>query len=184
MSSNYSLKIIHNSDPIVFQEFLLKLGKKTLHNFNPFGEINSSHVTSIVEKELFRNDRIKFFSFYENNLIAYSYLTKFQKKSKKHNCILGIVIGDKWQGNGFGEKICKHMINHGWKKQFEKIWLTVFDNNVSAIGLYKSLGFEIEGIFMNDELSLKKQRHVISMAIFKNKLTYIKKRKKIWQNLE
>ena len=76
------------------------------------------------------------------------------------------------------------MINHAWKKQFEKIWLTVFDNNVSAIGLYKSLGFEIEGIFMNDELSLKKQRHVISMAIFKNKLTYIKKRKKIWQNLE
>ena len=105
MSSNYSLKIIHNSDPIVFQEFLLKLGKKTLHNFNPFGEINSSNVTSIVEKELFRNDRIKFFSFYENNLIAYSYLTKFQKKSKKHNCILGIVIADKWQGNGFGEKI-------------------------------------------------------------------------------
>ena len=97
---------------------------------------------------------------------------------------MGIVIADKWQGNGFGEKICKHMINHAWKKQFEKIWLTVFDNNVSAIGLYKSLGFEIEGIFMNDELSLKKQRHVISMAIFKNNLTYIKKREKIWQNLK
>jgi RimJ/RimL family protein N-acetyltransferase len=184
MPSSPSLKIKHNSDPILLQEFLLKLGKKTLYNFNPFGEINSLNVTSIVQKELFRNDRIKFFSFYENNLIAYSYLTKFQKKSKKHNCILGIVIADKWQGNGFGEKICKHMINHAWKKQFEKIWLTVFENNISAINLYKSLGFEIEGIFMNDELSLKKQRHVISMAIFKNNLTYIKKRNKIWQNLK
>ena len=71
---------------------------------------------------------------------------------------MGIVIGDKWQGNGFGEKICKHMINYGWKKQFEKIWLTVFDNNISAINLYKSLGFEIEGIFMNDELSLRKAK--------------------------
>lgn len=183
MSPIPSLKIKHTSDPILLQEFLLKLGKKTLTNFNPFGEINSLTVTSIVEKELFRNDRIKFFSFYENNLIAYSFLTKFQKKSKKHNCILGIVIADKWQGNGFGEKICKHMINHAWKKQFEKIWLTVFENNISAINLYKSLGFEIEGIFMNDELSLRKQRHVISMAIFKNNLTYIKKRNKIWQNL-
>ena len=44
-----------------------------------------------------------------DELIAYSYLTKFDKKSKKHNCILGIVISDKWQGKGFGKKICKYI---------------------------------------------------------------------------
>ncbi len=184
MSSNISIKICQKVSPKIFQDFLLNLEKGTLYNFNSFGEINSSNVTDMVQNELFRKDRIRFFSFYENTLIAYSYLTKFQKKSKKHNCILGIVIGNKWQGKGFGKKICKHMINYAWKKQFEKIWLTVFDNNISAICLYKLLGFEIEGIFMNDERYLKKQRHVISMAIFKNKHTYIKRRKKIWQNLE
>ncbi|KFM20111.1 Spermidine N-acetyltransferase protein [Marine Group I thaumarchaeote SCGC AAA799-P11] len=184
MSSESSLRILHKTSPKIFQEFLLKLEKNTLYNFNPFGKINPSNVSSIVEKELFRKDKIKFFSFCENSLIAYSYLTKFQKKSKKHNCILGIVIGDKWQGEGFGKKICKHMINYAWQKNFEKVWLTVFDNNTSAICLYKSLGFEIEGIFMNDEQYLKKQRHVISMAIFNNKRNYVNKRKKIWQNIE
>jgi len=179
-----SLKIINKTSSKIFCEFLLTLEKKTLYNFNPFGKITSSNVASIVEKELSNKDRIKFFTFYENKLIAYSYLTKFQKNSKKHNCILGIVITDKLQGEGFGAKICKHMINYAWKKQFEKIWLTVFDNNIPAICLYKSLGFKIEGIFMNDEKYLKKPRHVISMAIFKNKHDYTNRRKKIWRNLE
>ena len=48
---------------------------------------------------------------------------------------------------------------------------------------YKSLGFDVEGIFMNDELSLDKNRHVVSMAIFKNKKNYSKRRKKIWDNI-
>ena len=76
------------------------------------------------------------------------------------------------------------MINHAWKKQFYKIWLTVFENNAAAINLYKSLGFEIEGIFINDEISSKQKRHVISMAIFKNHLSNINQRKKIWKNIE
>ena len=180
----HTLKILHKTPPKIFQEFLLSLKNKTLYNFNPFGKINSSNVVSIVQKELSRKDRIRFFSFYGDTLIGYSYLTKFEKKSKKHNCTLGIVIGDKWQSDGFGTLICKYMIDYAWKKQFEKIWLTVFDNNTPAINLYKSLGFEVEGIFINDEQYLKKQRHVVSMAIFKNRRTYIHKRKKIWANLE
>ena len=168
----------------LFEKFLLKLELKTLNEFSNFGSINKKNVAVIAENELRKENRIQFFSIINNEIIAYSFLEKFEKQSKKHNCILGIVVADAWQQKGWGKKICKHMINSAWEKDIEKIWLTVFDNNVSAIGLYKSLGFEIEGIFMNDELSLKKQRHVISMAIFKNKLTYIKKRKKIWQNLE
>ena len=175
------LKITHKIHTIFFEEFLLNLKNQTTDNFNPFGKITSSNVISIAKMELTRKDKIKFFSFYNDELIAYSYLSKFDKK---HNCILGIVISDKWQGKGFGKKICKHMINHAWKKQFYKIWLTVFENNAAAINLYKSLGFEIEGIFINDEISSKQKRHVISMAIFKNHLSNINQRKKIWKNIE
>lgn len=178
------LKIKHKIPVKLFDDFLLNLENQTIDNFNPFGKITSSNVTSITKNELIRKDKIKFFSFYNNELIAYSYLTKFDKKTKKHNCILGIVISDKWQGLGFGKKICKYMINHAWKKQFYKIWLTVFDNNLSAINLYKSLGFEIEGVFMNDEISSKQKRHVISMAVFKNNLSNKNKRQKIWKNIE
>ena len=179
-----TLKIKHKIPAKLFEEFLLNLRNQTTDNFNPFGQITSSNVVSITKTELIRKDKIKFFSFYNDELIAYSYLTKFDKKSKKHNCILGIVISDKWQGKGFGKKICKYMINDAWKKQFYKIWLTVFENNPVAINLYKSLGFEIEGIFINDEISLKQKKHVISMAIFKNNISNTNKRQKIWKNIE
>jgi len=179
-----TLKITHQTSPKILQEFLLKLRKQTTYNFNPFGKITSSNVISIVQEELTHKNKIKFFSFYNTELIAYSYLTKFSKKSKKHNCILGIVIFDDWQGKGFGKKICKYMIDYAWKKKFEKIWLTVFENNVAGLNLYKSMGFEIEGIFMNDEILFKQKRHVVSMAIFKNKSSYINERKKIWENTE
>jgi len=179
-----NLKILHKISPKILQEFLLKLSNETTDNFNPFGKITSSNIDFISNQELIRKDKIKFFSFYDDELIAYSYLTKFDKKSKKYNCILGIVISDNFQGKGFGKKICKYMIDYAWKKQFNKIWLTVFENNTAALNLYKSLGFEIEGIFMNDEILLEQKRHVISMAIFKNNFSNVDKRKKIWKSIE
>jgi len=178
------LHIKNNVSQHVFKKFLLELSAKTLYHFNPFGKINSQTVNSIVKNELIRKDKIKFFSFIDNELIAYSYLIKFEKPSKKHNCILGIVVADKWQKKGFGRKICEHMICHAWKKNFSKIWLTVFADNRNGLNLYKSLGFEIEGIFMDDEIIHKKKRTVISMAIFKNSSINYQKRKQIWKQLE
>ena len=167
-----------------FKKFLFELSENTLNNFNPFGKITQKNVDSIVDKELKRKDKIKFFSYLKKNLIAYSFLTKFEKPTKLHNCILGIVIADPGQSKGFGKMICLHMVEYAWRKGFKKIWLTVFFDNVKAINLYKRLGFEIEGIFIDDEISGGKKRDVVSMAIFKNSKNKSKNRKILWKRLE
>lgn len=164
-----NLRISQRASKEKFIEFLLGLGKSSQDTFNHFGIINKKTVNDIVKRELNRKDKIKFFSFVNNRLIGYSFLTKFDKPTKKHNCILGIVVLDIFQNKGFGKKICKHMIKTAWKKNLSKIWLNVFYDNESAFSLYKSLGFEIEGVFLNDEIKNKKNRHVISMAILKNR---------------
>ena len=177
------LQILRKTSSKILKEFLLKLGKETKQNFNPLGRLTLSNIDLIVKEELNSKDKIKFFSYCGDELIAYSYLTKFKKYSKRHNCILGIVISDNWQGKGFGKKICNYMIKYAWNRKYNKIWLTVFANNLLAINMYKSLGFEIEGVFMNDEFSSGKNRHVVSMAIFKNKKNYTGDRKKIWNKM-
>ena len=144
---------------IVFKNFLLNLKPKTLAKFTKFGRITSKNVDYIVEKELKNSNSIKFFSFVNNELIAYSFLTKFEKPSKKHNCILGIVLVDAWQKKGFGKKICKHMIKTAWRKNFEKIWLTIYPDNVGAL------------------------KHKVSMAIFKKNFQNESKRKSILKHL-
>ena len=167
-----------------FSQFLSKLGPDTQKNFTYFGKINSKNVKSIVDKELNRKDKIKFFTFLNGKLISYSFLTKFEKPTKKHNCILGIVISKGWQKKGLGKNICDYMIKFAWKKGFRKIWLTVYSDNVRAFKLYKSLGFEIEGIFMSDEKMNKTFRHIVSMALFNKVKSGKKERFQIWSNLE
>ena len=76
------------------------------------------------------------------------------------------------------------MVKKGWNNNLEKIWLTVQLGNKKAIKLYKSLGFNIEGIFLNDEEENGKYQTIISMAIFKNKKFSFKDRLKIWKNID
>lgn len=164
--------------------FLSSLSTNTQFLFTHFGTINASTVDTITRKEMARHDKIKFFAHVDGILMAYGFLTKFEKKTKKHNCILGIVIDDEWQDKGIGSMVCKYMINSAWKKGFTKIWLTVYSDNKRAIHVYRSLGFEIEGIFMNDEIISKKRRHVVSMAIFKGKGFSYKQRINLWNRLQ
>ena len=104
-----------------FQKMLLSLSQQTLDNFTYFGKISKKNVKKIVSSELNDKDKNRFFIYLDNELIGYSFLAKFSRKSKTHVCTYGIVIGDKWQGMGFGQKICKYMIDVAWKKRYEKI---------------------------------------------------------------
>jgi len=178
------LTILSSIDLNEFKKFLKNLSKKTYFNFNTFGSIHSKNLEKISKYELIRKDKIKFFSMIGNNLIAYSFLTKFEKITKKHSCVLGIVIIDEWQNKGFGKKIVQHMIKTAWNKGYKKIWLTVFTDNLPALKIYKDLGFEIEGIFVEDEIIKNKKRDVVSMAIFKQNKKTNEKRTKIMRKIK
>ena len=67
--------------------------------------------------------------------------------SKSNLSEMGVLIGDKnYWGKGIAKEACNLILNYGFKKlELRKIFLAVFENNVSAIKLYSSLGFKIEG---------------------------------------
>jgi len=178
-----TLKISRSCKKDDFKKMLLELSGKTLDDFTYFGKITKKNVNKIISSELENTKKIRFFSYLENELIAYGFLLKFSRRSKKHVCSYGIVIGDKWQGEGFGYKICKYMIDVAWKKKFEKIWLTTYYDNKAALKIYRKLGFEVEGIFINEEKINGKPRQVVSMGLFKNKKNMKKFRQKLIKTL-
>ena len=165
------------------RKFLLDISDQTQLTFNYFGEISLDSIDKILQKELSRKDKLQFFTFLENKLIGYSFLSLFEKSTKKHNCILGIVVEDECQNKGYGKRICEKMIEDAWKNGFKKIWLTVHHKNKKSIKLYKSLGFEVEGIFMNDEIIEGEYQNIISMAKFKDQIE-VGQRLKIWKDIE
>lgn len=85
------------------------------------------------------------------------------------NAHLGILIGDKnFWNKGVGFQACDMLIRHAFAHMgINKIWLSVFSNNIPAYKLYQKLGFVTEGVLkkhvcINGELYDK-----ILMSVFK-----------------
>lgn len=60
---------------------------------------------------------------------------------------LGVLIGNKnYWGKGIAKEACDLVLDYGFNVlKLRKIFLAVFENNVAAIKLYKSIGFKLEG---------------------------------------
>ncbi|MCX8099343.1 MAG: GNAT family N-acetyltransferase, partial [Casimicrobiaceae bacterium] len=66
---------------------------------------------------------------------------------EKHVATLGIAVRDDWQGQGLGRALMRELLDHAdrWA-HWSRVELTVFSDNVAAIALYESFGFEREGL--------------------------------------
>lgn len=136
------------------------------------GEILGEKTTLKKEKEWFINyqkvKNKKFFTICDNSKpIGFMGLSNISKHNK--NADLFIAIGeDNYRGKGIGKIAMKWIIDYGFKKlKLHKINLGVIKDNVSAVKLYKSLGFVIEGEMKDEVFSKGKYYNFLSMAIFK-----------------
>ncbi|VXD04611.1 putative acetyltransferase [Enterobacterales bacterium 8AC] len=69
-----------------------------------------------------------------------------QRIRRRHVATFGLGVHADYQGKGIGSALMKAMIDicDNWGA-IERIELTVFTDNQSAIALYRKFGFEIEG---------------------------------------
>ncbi|MDU5110212.1 MAG: GNAT family N-acetyltransferase [Clostridium sp.] len=67
------------------------------------------------------------------------------------------MIGENFQGNGYGKVSLKSIINKITKEyKCSEIYLSIYENNTTAIDLYKKFGFEFNGeLDRNGELVMK-----------------------------
>ena len=88
---------------------------------------------------------------------------------------LGLLIGNKqYWGRGIAKEACQLMINYAFDSLlFRKIYLAVYENNVAAFNLYKSLGFKIEGRLINHVSVNGKYYDKFLMGMFNEKLNNI-----------
>ena len=85
---------------------------------------------------------------------------------------LFIIIGDdSYIGKGISKAIMNFIVNeYGFKKlRLHKINLGVFTDNKIAVGLYKKMGFKVEGTNKDESFFRGKYHDLYSMAIFNKK---------------
>lgn len=66
-----------------------------------------------------------------------------------HSGVLGMGIINSHRGQGLGEKLIRTTLTAAKEKGLTRVELTVRENNLPAIALYKKVGFEIEGVLRN-----------------------------------
>jgi ribosomal protein S18 acetylase RimI-like enzyme len=86
-----------------------------------------------------------------------------------HSGDLGIGLLRPFRGQGIGRRLIEQAIKAGFDFGLTRIELDVRENNTNAIALYKSLGFEIEGLHKNAICVDGKYEHSYSMALLKNR---------------
>ena len=83
------------------------------------------------------------------------------------NCELGIYIGEKDQwGKGYAKEACYILHNYAFNiLGLNKIKLFVVEDNISAINMYKKLGYELVGIYKKERFIDGKYRNVCIMEL-------------------
>ena len=102
-----------------------------------------SNAYSIAESKF--NDEWNTVGIYIDNILVgfamYGYIS-----SEKRVWLDRFMIDGRFQGKGYGRKTIKELINKIFNEfKCDEIYLSIFDDNLNALKLYKSLGFKANG---------------------------------------
>jgi len=80
---------------------------------------------------------------------------------------LGIGLLPDFRGRGIGRRLMQQTIEAAFAFGLTRVELTVREGNANAIALYKSLGFETEGLHRNAVCIEGQYENLYSMALLK-----------------
>jgi len=102
------------------------------------------------------------------NVVGWCDVLRNAKRTVYSHCgTLGISLLPEFRGRGIGRQLMQATIDAAWGCGITRIELTVREHNANAIALYKSLGFEVEGLQRNAVRIEGQYQNVYAMALLK-----------------
>lgn len=92
-------------------------------------------------------------------------LPNLRRTASAHCATLGMGLLPKFRGQGIGRKLMTRTLDAAFAYGFTRIELTVREANVNAIALYKSLGFETEGVHRQAVRIAGRYEDTLAMAL-------------------
>lgn len=88
----------------------------------------------------------------QDRIVGFSRCEGVYLKRSAHKVEFGVCVLQEFWGYGIGKNLLQESISWADANGIRKIMLNVLETNEKAIQLYKSLGFEIEGVLKQDKL--------------------------------
>jgi len=142
---------IKESDAEEFLKLLLKLDEETNFMMLEVGERNLSPDVQLKEINSIINSKNSTILIALDNETPVGFIVAegggYRRNS--HSCYLAMGILQNYSGKGIGKSLFSEIFDWGTKTGIARYELTVMCHNEKALGLYKKMGFEIEGIKKN-----------------------------------
>lgn len=122
-----------------------------------------------------KDENKRFFTICDEDLpIGFVGLSNISRQNR--NADMFVAIGeDEYRGKGYGREAVKWILRVAFEElKLHKVTLGVFEENAAAVGLYKSLGFEVEGVIRDDAYFDGRFHDLLTMAIFERPLKQLK----------
>ena len=97
------------------------------------------------QMKLIENNGVVFYAVDGANVVGWCDVFPFENERLCHRGMLGMGVTPEFRGKGLGTQLMDETIIKCRKTTLEKLELTVYDSNKSAIGLYEKFGFQKEG---------------------------------------
>ncbi|ALH95228.1 GNAT family N-acetyltransferase [Acinetobacter equi] len=134
----------------------------------------STYTTEVTHQDIyFKNcllNSIAFAAYHDKDIIGIAVLVRESAIRIAHKAHLASVfIEPKFQQKGIAHILLNTVIKHARAQRIEQILLTVVEDNMIAINLYKKLGFQIYGTEINALKDQDKYTNEILMKLFLTK---------------
>jgi RimJ/RimL family protein N-acetyltransferase len=100
-------------------------------------------------------------------VIGWCDVVRNPREASRHCGILGIAVVPEHRGQGVGRRLMTTVIDAAWARDFTRIELGVREDNLTAIALYRNLGFAIEGVRRKAIRIDGQYEDVVTMALLK-----------------
>jgi ribosomal protein S18 acetylase RimI-like enzyme len=141
MVDSIRIKNIDSHNETELKDFLEQAGDSLLK----FRYFNSRPLS------ILKNHRLTILAFDVDQPVGYGHLD-----SEDNLIWLGIAVAEKGRGKGTGKKIMDYLVKYADDNQIAEICLTVDQDNISAVHLYKKFDFNIVKYLAGERLLMKR----------------------------
>jgi L-phenylalanine/L-methionine N-acetyltransferase len=91
------------------------------------------------------DDQASLVAIHGDRVIAHLHAAREEGPITRHVASLGMVVAPEWRGKGVGSALLAEAIRWAKEMRVEKLALSVYPHNDSALALYRKFGFQEEG---------------------------------------
>lgn len=171
LNNKYFVKIIlrsaKSSDAKKIVNIMKDIVKEDIYTLAEENEYKQTASKESEKINKFNKSKGKIYLVVDINKIITGYLTfeNFGIRKCQHNGLLTMFINKDYRSKGLGTIMMKGLID--WAREdkiIEKLSLYVFASNEKAIGLYKKMGFFVEG-YMRKDMKMRDGSYVDSVLM-------------------